>query len=179
MFTGISETFVGVGPEAIRRELTEGDSDDLRRRRAIIGLSLVGLGIAAAATLLQTGMVRHLPDPPVGNFDADKVITSDEAYQFGIPDAAIALTGLAANVPLAAWGGSDRAREQPVVPLLAAGKAAVEAAAAAWYFYQMPTKLKTWCGYCIAGAATYISIFILTLPEARKAYTELRSFRQE
>jgi len=173
MLRGVSEMVTGMSPEQIRVELTEGSSEELRRRRVIIGLSMVGIGLAAAASLLQTGVVRHLPDPPVGNFDADKVMKSEPAYQFGVPDATIALTGLAANVPLAAWGGSERAKHQPIVPLIAAGKAAAEAAAGAWYFYQMPTKLKTWCGYCVASAAVYFAIFALTLPEAKKALGEL------
>ena len=177
MLEGFSEAVTGMSPQTSRSELTTGDSEDVRRRRAIIGLSLVGLGIAGIVSMLQTGLVRHLPDPPLGNFDADKVIKSDEAYQFGIPDAPIALTGLAANVPLAAWGGSERSKDQPLVPLAAAGKAAVEAAAAAWYFYQMPTKLKAWCAYCIAGAVVYFSIFALTLPEAKKAINEIRGAR--
>ena len=163
----------GMSPDEVRREFREGNTEDLRRRRKIIGLSILGLGIAAAASLLQTGVIKHLPDPPLGNFDADKVMTSDEAYQFGIPDAAIALTGFAANVPLAAWGSSERTREQPIVPLIASGKAALEAAAAGWYFYQMPTKLKTWCGYCIVSAGVYFAIFALTLPEAKKALAEI------
>jgi uncharacterized membrane protein len=173
MLRGVSEMVTGMSPEKIRIELTEGSADELRRRRMIIGLSIVGIGLAATASLLQTGVVRHLPDPPVGNFDADKVMKSEPAYQFGVPDATIALTGLAANVPLAAWGGSERAKDQPLVPLIATGKAAVEAAAGAWYFYQMPTKLKTWCGYCVASAAVYFGILALTLPEAKKALGEL------
>ena len=177
MLEGLSERLTGMSPQIARAELTEGDSEDMRRRRAIIGLSIVGIGIAAAVSMLQTGLVRHLPDPPVGNFDADKVIKSDEAYQFGIPDATIALTGLAANVPLAAWGGSERAKNQPLIPLIATGKAATEAAAAAWYFYQMPTKLKTWCGYCIAASAVYLGILALTLPEAKRALSEIRGAR--
>ena len=173
MFTGVAEIVTGMRPSEIRTELTEGSSPDIRRRRAIIGLSMIGLGVAAAASLLQTGVIKHLPDPPVGNFDADRVMTSDPAYQFGIPDAAIALTGLAANVPLAAWGGADRVKHQPMVPLMAAGKSAVEAVAAGWYFYQMPAKLKTWCGYCVISAAAYMAIFALTLPEAKKALAEI------
>src|SRR5215207_1738794 len=173
MITGVSEMVTGMGVAEIRTELLDGNSVELRRRRAIIGLSLVGLGIAAAASLLQTGMIRHLPDPPIENFDADKVMSSDPAYQFGVPDAAIALTGFAANVPLAAWGGAERVRHQPFVPIAAAAKSALEAAAAGWYLYQMRTKLKTWCMYCLVSAGVYFSIFALTLPEAKKALGEI------
>jgi uncharacterized membrane protein len=175
MLRGVSEITTGLSPSEIQRELRENSDVDLRRRRAIIGFSLLGIGIAAAASLLQTGIVKHLPDPPVGNFDADKVVTSEEAYQFGIPDATIALAGFAANIPLAAWGGSDRSENQPVVPVAAAVKAAIEVGFAGWYFYQMPTKIKTWCAYCVVSAATYSVILALTLPEAAKAFSHLRS----
>jgi uncharacterized membrane protein len=53
--------------------------------------------------------------------------------------------------------------------LAAAAKAAIEAAGAAFYFYQMPAKEKAWCGYCIAGALISFAILALTIPEARRA----------
>jgi hypothetical protein len=64
------------------------------------------------------------------------------AYRLGAPDGSLSLAGFALNVPLAALGGADRALAHPWIPLLAAGKAVLEAAAAAWYFYQMPAKEK-------------------------------------
>ena len=163
-----------MNPQDLREELQEGETDDLRRRRAIIGLSLLGMAAMGAASLLQTGIVKHLPDPPLGNFDSDKVNSSDTAYQFGVPDGTISFASLAANVPIAAFGGTQRAQEQPLVPLLAAGKAAAEAIVAGWYFYQMPTKQKAWCAYCIVGALCNFGIAALTLPEAKTALQALR-----
>ena len=74
---------------------------------------------------------------------------------------------------IAAFGGENRHEELPLVPLAAAGKATVEAAVALWYFYQMPTKEKAWCGYCIAGALVNVGIAALTLPEAKRALKAL------
>lgn len=161
-------------PQQLREELKNGGSGDLRRRRAIIGCSLVGMASMAAVTLLQTGIVKHLPDPPLESFDSDKVNSSDTAYSLGAPDGTLSLAGLAVNVPLAAFGGEDRAQEMPVVPVVAAAKAAVEALAAGWFFYQMPAKEKKWCGYCITGALANVAIFALTLPEAKRALSNLR-----
>ena len=169
----LSRSGEGRSPRQLRRELQQGETDDLWRRRAIIGLSLVGMTAMAAVSLLQTGVIQHLPDPPLESFDSDKVNSSDTAYALGVPDGTLSLASLAANVPLAAFGGSDRVREQPWVPLAAAGKAAVEAAVAGWYFYQMPAKEKKWCGYCIVGALANFGIFALTLPEAKKALAAL------
>ena len=161
-------------PQQLRHDLREGDTDDLRRRRAIIGLSVVGMAAMAPVSLLQTGLVRHLPDPPLPGFHSDEANLSETAYQFGVPDGTLALASLAANVPLAAWGGRERARERPWVALAAAGKALVDALGAAGYFYQMASGKEPWCPYCITGAVANFSILALTLPEAARALETLR-----
>lgn len=156
-------------PQQLRRELQQEQTSDLKRRRSVITWSLVGMASMSAVTLLQTGIIKHLPDPPFGNFDSDRVNSSDTAYRLGAPDGSISLASLAANIPIAAFGGADRVQRKPWVPLVAALKATGEALAASWYFYQMPAKEKAWCGYCIVGALANIDIAALTLPEARKA----------
>lgn len=112
-------------PQQLRQQLQQGETSDLRRRRGVIGLSLVGMGCMTAVTLLQTGIVKHLPDPPIGNFDSDRVNSSDTAYRLGAPDGSISLASLAANIPIAAFGGANRVQTKPWVPLVAALKAAV------------------------------------------------------
>lgn len=141
----------------------------------MIGLSLFGMASMAAVTLLQTGMVSHLPDPRVAGFDSDRVNSSDTAYKLGVPDGSLSLASLAANIPIAAFGGEGRVAKMPLVPLAAAVKAGIEAAVAGWYFYQMPAKQKAWCGYCIAGMSATLGVFLLTIPEAAKAWREMRS----
>lgn len=160
--------------QQLRRELQKADSGNLNRRRAIIGLSLVGAAAMTAVSLFQTGIIKHLPDPPIEGFDSDKVNSSETAYMLGVPDGTLSLASLAANVPLAALGGENRAEEQPLYPIAAAGKAIVEAAVAGWYFYQMPAKEKAWCGYCIVGALANFGIAALSIPEANAAIKSLR-----
>lgn len=151
----------------LRRQLQHGDTSGLRRRRAIIGLSLVGMTSMAIVSAFQTGLLKHLPDPPSDRFQSDEVNSSDTAYQWGIPDGTISLAGHATNIVLAAYGGATRTGSQPWVPLVAAFKAAAEAAVAAKYlFYEMPIVQKKWCGYCIIDAVTHLGAFALTLPEA-------------
>ena len=159
-------------PQELRKELQEGNTSELRNRRAVIVASLAGIASMTAVTLLQTGIIKHLPDPP-GNFDSDKVNSSDTAYRFGLPDGPISLASLALNIPIAAFGGAERVREHPWLSIFAAGKAVAEAVAASWYFYQMPAKEKAWCGYCISGALANIAIAALAIPEARKAISVL------
>lgn len=166
--------FLDGEPQQLRRELQEGKTEQLKLRRGIIGLSLIGMGAMAAVSLLQTGIVKHLPDPPINSFHSDKVNSVDTAYMLGVPDGPLSLASLAANIPIAAFGGINRAQDRPWIPLFAAGKAAIEAVIASWYFYQMPSKEKAWCGYCITGALANVGIFALTLPEAKEALATVR-----
>jgi len=159
--------------QQLRRELQTGAGGELNARRAIIGLSLLGIGAMTAVSLFQTGIVKHLPDPPIDGFDSDKVNSSDTAYALGVPDGTLSLASLAANIPIAAFGGENRAEQQPLVPLAFAAKATVEAAVAGWYFYQMPTKEKAWCGYCIVGALANVGIAALSFVEAKQAWKVL------
>jgi uncharacterized membrane protein len=170
-------TAVGTGLSVaeLRDQLQNSTDADMRRRRAIIVSSLVGITSMGIVSLLQTGIVEHLPDPPLASFDSDKVNSSDTAYALGVPDGTLSLAGLGLNLPLAGFGGVDRTEQAPYVPLVAAAKSGIEAVAAGWYFYQMPTKEKKWCAYCIVGAIANATIFALSLPEAIKAWKHLRS----
>lgn len=168
---------VGSDTDRLRADLTRGSTGELARRRGIVGLSLVGMAAMTPVTLLQTGLVKHLPDPPLPRFHSDETNLSDVAYQWGVPDGTLALASLAVNIPLAALGKSDRAREKPWVPLLAAAKAAVDAVGAGWYFYRMLSGKEPWCPYCIIGALANGGILALALPEARAALQALTSER--
>src|SRR5689334_22892588 len=125
-------------------------------------------------TLLQTGIVHHLPDPPTKGFHSDAANSSLIAYQFRAPDGSMAVASLGLHIPIAAFGGADRARTSPVVPMIAAGKAAIDLASSAWYFNEM-RKGKKWCPYCIVGAISSLAVFLMTVPEARTAWNHIRS----
>jgi uncharacterized membrane protein len=165
----------GLKPAELRSQLKECSNADMKRRRGIVGLSLFGMANMAAVSLLQTGIVKHLPDPPSNHFDSDKVNSSNTAYQLGTPDGTLSLAGFAMNLPIAGFGGASRAETTPYVPIAASVKSAIEAAAAGWYFYQMPAKEKKWCAYCIGGAVANFGIFALTVPEAVRALKSLRA----
>ena len=168
----ITQKVLGMEPQELRQELQTGESSDMKWRRRVIGLSLFGVGVTAVISLFQTGIIRHLPDPPIESFDSENVMSSDPAYMWGNADATLAMTTAAANLPIASFGGLNRVKDIPAVPLLAAAKAAFDAVSAGWYFYQM-TRQRRWCIYCITTAATFAGIFALTLPEAMSALNEL------
>jgi len=121
----------------------------------------------SAATLFQTGIIKHLPDPPLPSFDADKVNSSHLAYRLGAPDGPLAVLDFAANLPLAAFGGI---RRSPWIALLAGGKAGMDMLGGAYYFSLMPRKEKAWCLYCILATLAEAAVLALALPEMGRAF---------
>lgn len=159
-------------PEELKHQVQTDKSREMQFRRGIVAVSLVGIGAMAIVSLLQTGIVRHLPDPPVDepNFDSDKVNSSKEAYSYGMPDGPLTLAAHATTLAIAAAGPPDRYRKRPWLPLLASALALPQAAIAAKYlFYQMPKVDKAWCPYCVVDAIAHFATVVLTLPEAAKA----------
>lgn len=158
----------------LRRDLQRGSTTHMKLRRGVIGTSVAGMASMVPVTMLQTGLVHHLPDPPLKGFHSDAANSSLIAFKFGVPDGAMSVASFAVNIPLAAFGGADRARTKPLIPLIAAGKAAIDAAVSAWYFDKMP-RGKKWCPYCIVGAISSLAVFLLTVPEVRSAWSHIRS----
>ncbi len=166
--------FLGHAPDELRQDARHDRSPQMRRRRGTVAVSLVGIAGMALTTMLQMGMVRRLPDPPIRRFDTRRVNLSDEAFSYGGPDSPIVILMHALNMVLATTGGADRARHHPWLPLLAASLAGAQSAMAAKYlFYQMPQVDEAYCPYCILDALTHFATLGLVLPEAVDAAREV------
>lgn len=162
-------------PPVLRRDLRGGDTPEIRLRRAIVGASLIGTACMAITTLFQMGILKHLADPPLEDFDSDKVNASDLAYGWGMPDSPISIASHATAIGLAAAGSANRAEEQPYLPLAATAAAAPGVFTAARYlFHDMPVTEKAWCPWCIVDALAHIAVFGFTLWESKKAIDRLR-----
>lgn len=156
-----------MGIEELRNDLQNSNTVSMRCRRAIIAASLAGMGAMEAVALRQTGMIKRLPELPAEGFDAEQVVLSDTAYALGVPDGTLSLASLAANIPIAAAGPAERAAW---LPIAAAAKAGIESLVSLWYM----RREKRWCSYCLVAAAANLTIFALTLPEARTAFKSSR-----
>ncbi len=161
---------------ALSRELRTGSGGALRRRRAIVALSAVSLASMTVISLYQTGVIPHLPEPPLPGLDADKVDGSPEAYAIlSTPDAALGAVSYAATLALAAMDGADRAQDAPWIPLALAAKVGGDAVAAAKLTLDQWRKQKTFCSWCLAAAAATFACVPLAVPEARAAWRTLRA----
>jgi uncharacterized membrane protein len=147
----------------------------MRRRRWVAGLTLLASGAYGIVAAYQYGLVRHLPEPPLRVFDADRVDASGEAYVLGhTPDTALALVSAAGTLALVGMGAVDRAQRQPWLPLLTAGKVAGDAVAAAVLFAEQVSRHRRLCGWCTVAAAATVASVPFTLGEARQAWRALR-----
>lgn len=156
--------------EALSRELRLGTSPAVRRRRRLIGLSLLSSASMGLIALYQVGIIKHLPEPPLRGFDADKVDAAKEAYQLlSMPDAVLGLGSYALTAALAATDGPDRARERPWLPLALLGKVSLDALAAAKLTVDQWKDHKAFCFWCLLAAGATFATVPLAIPEAREA----------
>jgi uncharacterized membrane protein len=161
-------------PEDLSKVVRETSNLTMSRRRGVIGLLLAAAGSMGLIALFQSGVIRHIPEPPLPALDADKVDASAEAFKrFEVGDAFLGFVSYGVTMTLAAMGPPDRVDRQPWIPLVLAGKIAFDVATAAKLSIDQWTKHKAFCFWClVAGTATFATAPLAT-PEARTALARL------
>ena len=162
-------------PSQLSRELRTGSGPDLRRRRKVLGLSMVGAAAGIVVSLYQTGLLKHLPDPPPKKlFDSDKVDASDYAYKRAqTPDGLAMLVTYGVTALLAGAGGEDRARTLPWLPIALAAKVAGDVATNMKLAREEWAENEAFCAYCQTANLASLASLPLVLPEAAKALRRL------
>ena len=161
--------------EAVSDDLRRGSGELLDHRRRVAALSLASIGALGAVAAYQTGVVRHLPEPPLPGVDADTVDASGEAYQqLKTPDAALGILSSAATLVLAGMGDRRRAAERPWLPLALAAKVGLDAAGGLFLTAEQATKHRRFCSWCLTAAAASVAMVPQVVPEARVAWRTLR-----
>jgi len=144
---------------AVARELVSARDPWTRTRRRIAALAGGLAAHFAVVGMRQYGAIQHLPDPPLAGFDSNGILTSPQAYPLGIPDSALAVTGLGMMIALATAGG--RTRRLPIADVALGIGAAAGAAGAALYLRTMQ-KQRRWCAYCLVGASGMFALAAMT-----------------
>ena len=162
------------GAAALSRYLREGSDPDLRRRRAIVLLDLLGSCCLGVVSLYQLGLLRRLPEPPLPWLDAGRVDASAEAYSIlSMPDGALALASYGLTICLAAMGGEGRPRDRPWLPIAMAVKALADAFGAVLLTREQVTIHRRVCSWCLLAAGASFVAAPLALPEATAAMREV------
>ncbi len=162
----------------LSEELRNGQGEDLARRRWIIGLSIFGTVMAQVVSAYQTGLIRHLPDPPLRIFDADKVDASAYAYKrLGTPDGVMMLTNYGITMWLAAAGGQTRSERHPLLSVAMGLKVLGDAGTALQLAREEWQENRRLCAYCQAATLVSLASLVLALPEALRGARKLLKAR--
>lgn len=149
---------------SVVKEIREQLSKITKSRRNIALLSTAGLLDFVPVSLYQLGVIRHLPDLPSKLFDSDYVNASEDARIAGLPDGPVSLLMYAVNLALIT-GSVNKGKKRLLVDYLVAANAIGQAAGGVYYLYNMSTRQKKVCLYCVAGAvinfATLIPLYKL------------------
>lgn len=168
-----------VTPRQLSLELRFGRSEQLKRRRTVVTLSLVSIGCMGLISLYQSGVIRHIPEPPLPGLDADRVDASDEAYgHLQVGDAFIGMGSYAVTAGLAAMGGAKRESEAPWIPLALVGKTLFDSVQAGILTYHQFARHRAACFWCLVASAATWATAVLVLPEAQAAFRSAISHDQ-
>ncbi|MDF7811876.1 vitamin K epoxide reductase family protein [Hymenobacter sp. YC55] len=163
-----------MNPTELSYELRNGQSADLTRRRWIIGLSILGVAAGQIVSLYQTGIIKHLPDPPIGPFDSDKVDASDYAYKRAdTPDALPMMVTYGLTACLAGAGGLHRATQQPAIPVAMGLKTLFDTLTTVKLGQEEWQENKALCFYCQVATVASVTSLALAVPEAVKGFKKL------
>src|ERR671924_309077 len=101
-----------MNPEALSEALRTTNDETMRRRRGVIGLSLAAAASMGLIALYQSGVIRHIPEPPLPGLPADKVAAWAEAFErFQVGDAFLGFVSYGVTMTLAATGPPPRAAQ--------------------------------------------------------------------
>jgi hypothetical protein len=161
-------------PKQLSEELRQGKNPDMSRRRAIIGLSMLGGSMGQIVTLYQTGIVSHLPSLPVPLFDADRVDAANYAYsRFNSPDGPIMMLNYALTAWVASAGGLDRARRNPLLPIAMGIKILIDSGVSLELAREEWSENKALCDYCQVATVCSVASLVLAIPEVLTAVRTL------
>lgn len=139
-------------------------------RKAVVGLSVFSCTVLGGIALYQIGILKHLPDPPIPNFDADAVNGSPDAYRLlQTPDALLGMASYAVTACLAGMGPANRVSAARWMPLAMGAKAALDLAQAARLSLKQATKFHKYSVWSLMVSGATVAAFSLAVPETLRA----------
>ncbi|CAA9484732.1 MAG: hypothetical protein AVDCRST_MAG13-1376 [uncultured Solirubrobacteraceae bacterium] len=155
---------------------TDRPGPELRRRRRVVGGTMLSTLCMGVASLYQTGVVRRVPELPLGPFDANRVEASAQAYQvLRMPDAPLAVVSFGLTAALAAAAGAGAGREVQVVRVALGAKALVDIAYSLKLMSDQVTKHGKLCSWCLTTTVGAAVAAGPALAEGRAGWRALRS----
>jgi uncharacterized membrane protein len=151
----------------LREYFTSPVNPTFARRRKMIALTALGMADATLMLFRQSGMIQKLPDVPLESFDANRVTSSTKAYEWGLPDAALATIAYGTTFFLSTWGGDKNLYRKKWMDRALFALTAANAVAAGQYLLNMIVKQKKICAYCITAASVNVALATLAWKEMK------------
>jgi len=137
--------------------------------------AIAALGIVA---VYQAGLLRHLPDPPLGAAASDRVAGSPRAYwTLHTPDSALGIANYAATLVLATAGSAERYRNKPWLSYLFAAKLLADGMVAMVLLDEEWRSRDGFCTWCLVASGAALLAAPAGIPEALAATRCLRRQR--
>jgi uncharacterized membrane protein len=146
------------------------------QRLPIIGLALVGFGIATYLALYQLRLIPTVWEPFFGD-GSRTVLDSDLSRVVPIPDAALGAFGYLVDAVAGAIGGTRRWKRMPWVVIvfgLAVGPLGVVSIA---LVVSQPLVVGAWCTLCLASAVVSLAMIGPAMDEMLASLQYLRRVR--
>lgn len=150
-----------------------GNPSSWRDRVPLIGLALVGFGIASYLALFQLNVVPIVWDPFFGDGSV-RILKSSVSRLLPIPDAALGALGYLVDAGAGIIGGSARWRTMPWIVLVfgfAVGPLGVVSVA---LVILQPVVFGAWCTLCLTSAAISVALIGPAMDEVLAALQHLR-----
>ena len=127
------------------------------QRLPIIGLALIGCGIATYLALYQWGVVAHVWEPFFGD-GSEVILDSSVSHILPIPDAALGAFGYLLDAVAGAVGGRARWRTMPWVVIIFGIAVGPLGAASIMLVIFQPVLFDAFCTLCLVSTAISVAM---------------------
>ena len=119
----------------------------------MLGACYATLATLAPIALRQMGIIDHLPDPPGGVFQSDRITGSDAAHPFGIPDSLLGIASFGTTLALILVAKRNRKAR-----VLLGAKLAGDAAFATFNVGRQIVQFGRLCSWCTGTAIAALTM---------------------
>jgi uncharacterized membrane protein len=147
-------------------------------RRRVIGLALVGAGIASYLTLYQAGLIQHVWEPFFGD-GSEIVLHSWVSSALPVPDATLGVLAYLVEVVLASIGGTARWRTTPWVVFALGVAVCVFGITSILLVVAQPLLFHALCTLCLASAVISLTLVGPVVDEVQASLHFLEQVRSD
>lgn len=146
------------------------------QRLPIVGLALVGFGIATYLSLYQLGVLSSVWEPFFGD-GSRKILNSQISRVLPIPDAALGAFGYLLDAVTGVVGGARRWRKMPWIVVIFGLAVGPLGFISIMLVVFQPVLLDAWCTACLASAVVSVAMIGPAMDELLASLQHLRRAR--